>query len=94
VIVACGVTQQAGDVGQFVPLLERVGEHLGQLPATVTADAGYFSEANLTAPTLARIDLYVPPDRQQHGRAAAESGDRPRGRVAEEMLHRQAPRAG
>ena len=70
-IVACGVTQAAADLGQFVPMLDQVAAHLGHWPAQVTADAGYFSEANLTAPQFAAIDFYVPPDRQPHGRAAA-----------------------
>ena len=68
VIVACGVTQAAPDVGQFVPVLEQVRQQCGQLPVTVSADAGYFSEANLTAPQLAGIDCYVPPDRHTRGR--------------------------
>lgn len=76
VIVACAVTQEAPDVGQFVPLLAQVAAHLGQLPAQVTADAGYFSEANLTAPQFAAIDFYVPPDRQPHSRAAAAGRNR------------------
>src|SRR5258705_495646 len=76
VIVACGVTQAAADVGQFVPMLDQVAAHLGQLPAQVPADAGYFSEANLTAPRFAAIDFYVPPDRQPHGRAAAAGRSR------------------
>ena len=68
VIVACGVTQAAPDVGQFVPMLEQVIQRCGQPPVTVTADAGYFSAANLTAPALAGIDCYVPPDRQTRDR--------------------------
>jgi hypothetical protein len=76
VIVAWDVTQAAADVGQFVPMLDQVAAHLGQLPAQVTADAGYFSEANLTAPQFAAIDCYVPPDRQPHGRAAAAGRNR------------------
>jgi transposase len=67
VIVACDVTATAADVEQFVPMLGQVAQHTGQLPAIVSADAGYFSEANLTAPALAAIDCYVPPDRQPHG---------------------------
>jgi transposase len=70
VVVACGVTQEATDVRQFVPLLEQVARHAGRLPVTVTADAGFFSEANVTAPHLAGIDCYVPPDRRTHGRPA------------------------
>ena len=67
VIVACALTQAAGDVEQFVPMLEQVATNVGQPPATVTADAGYFSEANLTAPQLAGSAVYVPPERLKHG---------------------------
>ena len=67
VIVACGVTQSAADAGQFVPMFRQAAQHLGASPAVGLADAGYFSEANLTAPELAGVALYVPPDRQSHG---------------------------
>jgi len=76
VIVACGVTQAAGDVGQFVPMLEQAIGNVGQRPEQVTADAGYFSEANLTAPQFAGIEFYVPPDRHLHGREAAAGRSR------------------
>ena len=66
VIVACAVTQQASDVAQFVPMVEQVVANTGQRPAAVLADAGYFSEANVTAPELKGIALYVPPDRRPH----------------------------
>src|SRR5437660_4794089 len=62
VIVACAVTQEAIEVQQFVPLLTQVQTNTGQRPAMVTADAGYFSEANLTASAVEGIDCYVPPD--------------------------------
>ncbi|HET9292909.1 MAG TPA: IS1182 family transposase [Gemmatimonadales bacterium] len=76
VIVACDVTQAAGDVEQFVPMLTQVTRHTGQSPTIVLADAGYFSEANLTAPELATIDCYVPPDRQKHGGERTRSRSR------------------
>ena len=66
VIVACAVTQAATDVEQFVPMLVQVQQNVGQAPAIALADAGYFSEANLTALELATIECYVPPDRQTH----------------------------
>ena len=66
VIVACDVTQAAPDVGQFVPMLEQIATNLGARPVTVSADAGYFSEANVAAAARAGIDCLVPPDRQQH----------------------------
>jgi transposase/methylmalonyl-CoA mutase cobalamin-binding subunit len=66
VIVACGVTQSAADAGQLVPMFTQAAQPLGRAPAVGLADAGYFSEANLTAPELAGVALYVPPDRQSH----------------------------
>lgn len=67
IIVACGVTQQANDKQQLVPMLLLAIENTGEKPQKASEDAGYFSEANVTAPELAGIDLYVPPDRQKHG---------------------------
>lgn len=85
VIVACGVTQETSDVQQFVPLLTQVQTNTGQRPAVVTADAGYFSAANLTAPVAQGIECCVPPDRQTHGRLAADPTGRSRSPVAEQM---------
>lgn len=75
IILACDVTPAAGDVEQFRPLLEQVQAHIGAAPAVVSADAGYFSEANLALAAGAGIDVYVPPDR--HGHRAAGDGTVP-----------------
>ncbi len=90
IIVAAAVTQDAGDVQQFVPMLEQIRVNVGQQPTTVTADAGYFSEANLTAPQLVAIDLYVPPDRQKHGPRSVEAPapGPPAETVSEHMRHK------
>ena len=93
VIVACGVTQAAADVGQFVPMLEQVAGHLGHLPAQVTADAGYFSEANLTAPQFAAIEFYVPPDRRPHSRETSAGRSR-QGPFSEAMRRKLQTAAG
>ena len=71
VIVATGVTQAATDVQQLVPMLEQVHANTGHWPTVASADAGYYSEANVTAAALAAVDLYIPPDKQSHGRLAA-----------------------
>jgi transposase len=70
VIVATGVTQAANDVKQLVPMLMLVKENTGRLPEAASADAGYFSESNVTAPELEGLDLFVAPDRQKHGDAS------------------------
>ena len=67
VIVAAAVTQEANDKQQLVPLLTQVEANCGALPTAASGDAGYFSEAAVTAEPLVGIDLYVAPDRQTHG---------------------------
>ena len=50
VIVAAEVTQQTNDNQQLMPMLEQVEQNLGRKPEAVSADTGYFSEANATDP--------------------------------------------
>jgi transposase len=78
IIVATFVTQAANDVAQLLPTLAEVQANMGRLPDVVTADAGYFSDANVTDPALASIGLYVPPAKETASAAkqtdAAASG--------------------
>jgi transposase len=96
IIVACDVTQAAADAGQFVPMIVHVVDTTGQTPTTVLADAGYFSEANLGAPEVTGVDLYVPPDRQPHGAAAADAlpSSRIKSEVAQQMRAKLGTPAG
>ena len=48
VIVAAGVTQQANDSRQLAPMIEQVEANAGRKPDAVSADAGYWSEANVS----------------------------------------------
>lgn len=73
VIVAAAVTQAANDKQQLVPMLTAVTTNLGATPGAVSADSGYFSEAAVTDPALAAIDLYVAVARQKHGDTPALS---------------------
>ena len=75
IIVAAAITQEANDKNQLISMLEKVKENTGRLPQSATADAGYFSEDNVNAGALKEVDLYVPPDRQKHGRAQAPVND-------------------
>jgi transposase len=67
IIVAVLVTQTPNDVQQLVPMAEAITANVGQLAATTSADAGYFSAQNVEHPALATTNLLVPPDRQKHG---------------------------
>jgi transposase len=59
IIVAQHVSQSGGDSGQLVPLIDAIESNLGRKPAQASADAGYCSEANLTALEARNIDGYV-----------------------------------
>lgn len=89
VIVAAAVTQQTNDKQQFAPMLLKVEENLGTLPEKASADAGYFSEANITDAQLASVALYVPPGRlKHHEQAQPVTGPAPEhATVAEKMRH-------
>lgn len=67
IIVAEGITQESNDKKQLVPMLNKTKENVDSLPENVSADAGYFSEANITAAELECFNLHIPPDRQKHG---------------------------
>ncbi len=56
-IVGAAVTQEANDKKQLVPTLKEVKAQMGCLPRQVTADNGYFSEANVSYAQLQEIDL-------------------------------------
>jgi transposase len=51
IIVATGLTQDAVDTRQLVPLLVRVGENTGRRPRVATADNGSLSEGTLEGRT-------------------------------------------
>ena len=55
-------------------MLTEVAANCGASPAAASGDAGYFSEAAVTDPALAAIDLYVAVDRQKHGETPAPPG--------------------
>lgn len=64
VIVAASLTQEANDKQQLRPLLAQVAANLGALPGKASADSGFFSSDNLTDPALAKVELYVPPEKR------------------------------
>jgi len=72
VIVGAAITQDGNDKQQLVPMIEEVRENLGKMPEKVSADAGYFSEGQITNPVLSGVDLYVPPDRGKHKESAQQ----------------------
>lgn len=96
IIIAAAVTQEANDKEQLVPMLKAVQTNVGQLPEKASADAGFFSEANVTDPNVAAVDLYVPPDRQPHGAPpeVVRGVPPPEASVGEQMRHKLKTPAG
>ena len=94
VIVAVGATQQAVDHAQLVPMLQRVKENLGALPEKVSADAGYYSEANANSPALAGVELFIPPNQRENSDAGPGGFGRPKGDAASRMREKLKSDAG
>jgi len=76
VIVAAQVTQQANDKQQVKPLVEEMKSNLdGRLPGELSADAGYFSEDNISYLEGQKIDPFIATGRQKHGAMAQTPPD-------------------
>ena len=91
VIVAVGVTQEANDVQQLKPMLETLERTLEAAgiedrPETALADAGYWSEANVTA--CSRPDgpeLLIATTKDWKQRKLLRERGCPRGRIPQEL---------
>jgi transposase len=68
IIVACDLTNQAADTPHLSDMIDKVEENTGKKPEELSADAGYFSSDNIELVEQRRIDGYIPPDRQRHGK--------------------------
>lgn len=66
IIVAHGLTPSMSDQDQFVPLIEGIKDHLGRMPKEASADAGYCSEANLSASADRDVSAYIATGRAKH----------------------------
>jgi transposase len=96
VIVAAEITQQANDSRQLLPMLEQVEANMGRKPDAVSADAGYWSEANATDDAVRGIDLHVATGRVKHGETlATENGPPPASATPKQrMQHKLRTEAG
>ena len=77
VIVAADVTQETNDKKQLLPMIAQIEINLDQKPEKVSADTGYFSEANVTDESVKDVDLYVATDRDKHGDVVEASSGPP-----------------
>jgi transposase len=77
IIVAEAVTNQPPDVEHLVPMVERVVRNCEAIPAKWSADAGYFSEANVCEILKWKIDPYIATGRRKHDEPAPSVRGRP-----------------
>ena len=82
VIVAADVTQETNDKKQSEPMLEQVVSNTGQVPIKSSMDSGYFSKENVTAAQQLGTEVFIPPDRQEHGKSIPAA---PRGRIPQSL---------
>ena len=66
-IVGQSVTQETNDKKQLMPMITIIAQQSGDTPTQVLADAGYCSDANLTAIADTTIDAYISTRKQTHG---------------------------
>ena len=96
VIVAAEVTQQTNDSRQLVPMIKQVVANAGCKPIAVSADAGYWSEANVCDECVAGVDLHIATGRRKHGeKEAMANGPPPEDATPKEaMAHKLRTEAG
>jgi len=87
IMVALGVTQEANDVGQLKPMLEAMEHTLGaagirERPEAALADAGYWSEGNVTACSRPEgPELFIATTKDWKQRKRLREQGCPRGRI-------------
>ncbi len=92
VIVAAELSDQAPDTWQLAPALDQLADNLNavgaRLPegAALTADAGYFSEENITITTGHGLDPFIATGRFKHSEPQAPA---PRGPIPENATPKQ-----
>lgn len=86
VIVSQHVTPTGPDTNELKPAMERLEKGLGERPAAVLADAGYWSEHNAGLLESKQIEGYIATRRMKHGEPQEPP---PRGRPAKGLSARE-----
>jgi len=96
VMVAAEATQQSTDSWQLLAMLDQVKQNLGRQPEAASADAGYWSEANVTAESVAGIDLHIATGREEREEPIATASEPPpvQATAKEAMRHKLRTQAG
>jgi transposase len=94
IIVAAEVTQECNDVGQLLPMMDKVAENLKAAGApeameTALADAGYWSDGNMSGAKPGGPELLIATNKDWKQRKAMREAPAPRGRIAAAMTTRE-----
>ena len=71
-----GLDAKQSDQHQLAPMADAIEANLGKKPTQLSADAGYCSDANLTAMEEREIDAYIAPGRAKHAGEGEGGGAR------------------
>jgi transposase len=83
IILACDLTNQGADCPHLLPVVDQIVANTGAVPAQLSADAGYASEANLQGLEEGGIPAFIATGRHKHGTSApAAGGAKPGTRLA------------
>ena len=66
IIVAADATNQAADAPHLIDLAKQIERNTGRRPKEISADAGYYSETNVTTLMDAGIETLIPPKKIRH----------------------------
>ena len=94
--MAAEIAQQTNDSRQLVPVIQQVVANVGSKPIAASADAGYWSAANVTDESVTGVDRYIATGRQRHGeKVETVSGPPPEGASPRELMaHKLGTAAG
>jgi len=83
VIVAADLARATNDKQQLAPMVKQTATNVGAKPTAVSADAGYWSEANVTDDRVTGIDLYVATGRKKDDKKVEPVSESPPENVSE-----------
>ena len=87
VIIAADVVQASNDKQQLIPMVEATVDNCGEVPVIFSADAGYWSEANMEQLEWYEIDAVVAPERIGHREWREATA--PRGRIPKNLTRKE-----
>jgi transposase len=82
IVVAADVVQETNDKKQIEPMTGHIQHNLNKSPKHLLADAGYFSEDNISFLQKQTIGAFIPPDRIRHTENPPAA---PRGRIPKNL---------